>query len=65
MARVSPPCDTYQWLLNVFEGLIRERLWNGEGGMHQLLTVKEPKQSLATFEETIQLLMKVRMLLYA
>lgn len=29
--------------------------------MHQLRTVKEPKQSLATFEETVQLLMKVFM----
>ncbi|KAH9943177.1 PLC-like phosphodiesterase [Epithele typhae] len=39
-------------------GLIREKLWYGEGGMHQLRTVKEPKQALATFEETIKLLMK-------
>ncbi|KAI0722667.1 PLC-like phosphodiesterase [Earliella scabrosa] len=39
-------------------GRIRERLWYGEGGMHQLRTVKEPRQSLATFEETVQLLMK-------
>ncbi|TBU41465.1 PLC-like phosphodiesterase [Dichomitus squalens] len=39
-------------------GLIRERLWYGEDGMQALRTVKEPKQSLTTFEETIQLLMK-------
>ncbi|RPD66867.1 PLC-like phosphodiesterase [Lentinus tigrinus ALCF2SS1-7] len=39
-------------------GLIREKLWYGEGGMQELRTVKEPKQSLATFEETVQLLMK-------
>ena len=40
-------------------GLIREKLWHGEGGMHELRTVKEPKQSLATFEETVKLLMRV------
>ncbi|KAH9899561.1 PLC-like phosphodiesterase [Cubamyces lactineus] len=39
-------------------GLIRERLWHGEGGLQQLRTVKEPKQPLATFEETINLLMR-------
>lgn len=44
-------------------GLIRDRHWNGEGGMAQLRTVKEPRQALATFAETIALLMKVRNLL--
>ncbi|KAI9000731.1 PLC-like phosphodiesterase [Trametes punicea] len=39
-------------------GLIRERLWYGEGGLKQLRTVKEPRQSLATFEETVKLLMR-------
>ncbi|EIW61594.1 PLC-like phosphodiesterase [Trametes versicolor FP-101664 SS1] len=39
-------------------GLIRERLWHGEGGLQQLRTVKEPKQALATFEDTIKLLMR-------
>ncbi|KAI0677253.1 PLC-like phosphodiesterase [Trametes maxima] len=39
-------------------GLIRERSWHGEGGLQQLRTVKEPKQSLATLEETVKLLMR-------
>ncbi|KAI9064831.1 PLC-like phosphodiesterase [Trametes sanguinea] len=39
-------------------GLIRERLWHGDSGLEQLRTVKEPKQALATFEETVKLLMR-------
>ena len=62
MAQVRTSRRAYQWSLttSVRPGLIREKLWYGEGGMHELRTVKEPKQSLATFEETVQLLMRVR-----
>lgn len=60
MAQVGNSRRAHQWSLIIcFLGLIREKLWHGEGGMHTLRTVKEPKQSLATFEETINLLMKV------
>jgi phosphatidylglycerol phospholipase C len=38
-------------------GLIRERDWNGEDGMHKVRTVKEPKQTIPTFAETVALLM--------
>ncbi|KAI0921195.1 hypothetical protein AcW2_006246 [Taiwanofungus camphoratus] len=40
------------------KGLIRERLWYGADGMEQLRTIKEPKQSIPTFAETVALLMK-------
>ena len=62
MAQVRTSRRAYQWSLttSVGPGLIREKLWYGEGGMHELRTVKEPKQSLATFEETVELLMRVR-----
>ena len=41
------------------KGLIRDRAWFGEGGMEHVRTVKEPKQSIPTFIETVELLMKV------
>lgn len=40
-------------------GLIRERNWYGSDGMVHVRTVKEPKQSIPTFIETLDLLMKV------
>lgn len=40
------------------KGLIRERKWYGDDGMEHLLTIKEPRQSIPTFAETIALLMK-------
>ena len=44
---------------NLFSGLIREQYWYGSEGMEHLRTVKEPKQSIPTFAETVELLMKV------
>ena len=41
-------------------GFIKERNWYGEDGMEHLRTIKEPKQSIPTFAETVTLLMKVR-----
>ncbi|PSR81019.1 hypothetical protein PHLCEN_2v6550 [Hermanssonia centrifuga] len=40
------------------KGLIRDQNWYGEEGMEHLHTVKEPKQSIPTFAETVTLLMK-------
>ncbi|KAH9999964.1 PLC-like phosphodiesterase [Russula vinacea] len=40
------------------KGLIRERNWYGSDGMVHVRTVKEPKQSIPTFIETLDLLMK-------
>ncbi|KAF8914290.1 PLC-like phosphodiesterase [Gymnopilus junonius] len=40
------------------KGQIKERTWYGEDGMQHVRTVKEPKQSIPTFEETVALLMK-------
>ncbi|KAG2156338.1 PLC-like phosphodiesterase [Suillus clintonianus] len=40
------------------EGLIRERHWYGKDGMEHLLTIKQPRQSIPTFAQTIALLMK-------
>ncbi|KAF9809831.1 hypothetical protein IEO21_07231 [Rhodonia placenta] len=40
------------------KGLIREQMWYGENGMERLRTVKEPKQAIPTFAETIALLME-------
>ena len=60
MGQVGNSSTAHQWsLIAVFLGLIREKLWYGEGGMQGLRTIKEPRQSLTTFEETIQLLMRV------
>lgn len=42
-----------------FLGLIRERVWAGEGGMEHVRTVKEPKQAIPTFAQAIGLLMLV------
>ncbi|EKM79843.1 hypothetical protein AGABI1DRAFT_127527 [Agaricus bisporus var. burnettii JB137-S8] len=39
-------------------GWIKERNWYGENGMEQVRTVKEPKQAIPTFSETIELLMR-------
>jgi hypothetical protein len=44
----------------LYTGLIRERNWNGTDGMADLRTIKEPKQAIPTFTETLDLLMKVR-----
>nr|GAT59327.1 predicted protein [Mycena chlorophos] len=38
-------------------GLIRERRWFGEEGMHAVRTAKAPHQPIPTFEETVALLM--------
>jgi hypothetical protein len=52
----SPFFDAYEF---PFTGLIRERNWCGSDGMVHVRTVKEPKQSIPTFKETLDLLMKV------
>jgi hypothetical protein len=51
------------WLTNEYPGLIRERNWYGKNGMENLLTIKKPKQSIPTFEQTIALLMKVSLVI--
>ncbi|KAF8076793.1 PLC-like phosphodiesterase [Lyophyllum atratum] len=38
-------------------GHIREREWYGEQGMQHVRTIKEPKQAIPTFAETVALLM--------
>ena len=43
----------------VVVGYIRERTWYGPNGIKHIRTVKEPKQAIPTFLETIDLLMKV------
>ncbi|PPQ70873.1 hypothetical protein CVT25_004741, partial [Psilocybe cyanescens] len=40
------------------KGQIKERDWFGETGMQHVRTVKEPKQAIPTFAETVELLMK-------
>jgi len=45
-----------------FAGEIRERTWYGENGMMHVRTIKEPKQAIPTFMETVDLLMKVPLL---
>jgi hypothetical protein len=40
-------------------GQIKERAWYGETGMQHVRTIKEPKQSIPTFAETVALLMRV------
>ena len=40
-------------------GQIRERDWFGPSGMEHVRTVKQPKQAIPTFVETVALLMKV------
>ncbi|THH26634.1 hypothetical protein EUX98_g7548 [Antrodiella citrinella] len=40
------------------KGYIKNQPWHGADGMENLRTVKEPKQSIPTFTETVQLLMK-------
>ncbi|RXW25459.1 hypothetical protein EST38_g424 [Candolleomyces aberdarensis] len=39
-------------------GHIKERNWYGEDGIEHVRTIKEPKQAIPTFAETIELLMK-------
>ncbi|KAJ3788910.1 PLC-like phosphodiesterase [Lentinula aff. detonsa] len=39
-------------------GAIKDRTWYGENGMEHVRTVKEPKQAIPTFAETITLLMQ-------
>jgi len=39
-------------------GYIKERIWYGQDGMEHVRTVKEPKQPIPTFIETLELLMK-------
>ncbi|KAF5387680.1 hypothetical protein D9615_000752 [Tricholomella constricta] len=39
-------------------GQIKERDWHGEQGMQHVRTVKEPKQAIPTFAETVALLMR-------
>lgn len=39
-------------------------MWYGENGMENVRTLKEPKQSIPTFAETVTLLMLVRLLSY-
>ncbi|KAI0036709.1 PLC-like phosphodiesterase [Vararia minispora EC-137] len=40
------------------KGLIRERDWYGPDGMEHVRTIKEPKQAIPTFAQTVELLMK-------
>ena len=40
-------------------GEIKERVWFGQDGMEHVRTIKEPKQSIPTFAETVSLLMQV------
>ncbi|KAJ7771079.1 PLC-like phosphodiesterase [Mycena maculata] len=40
------------------QGQIRERQWYGEDGIEHVRTIKEPHQSIPTFDETIALLMR-------
>ncbi|CCM01748.1 uncharacterized protein FIBRA_03814 [Fibroporia radiculosa] len=40
------------------KGFISEQKWYGADGMEQLRTVKEPKQAIPTFAETVAMLMK-------
>jgi phosphatidylglycerol phospholipase C len=42
-----------------FKGEIKEKDWYGDSGMQHAQTTKEPKQNIPTFEQTIELLMKV------
>lgn len=39
-------------------GRIKERTWYGDAGMQHVRTIKEPKQAIPTFAETVELLMK-------
>jgi phosphatidylglycerol phospholipase C len=39
-------------------GRIKERTWYGDSGMQHVRTIKEPKQAIPTFAETVELLMK-------
>ncbi|KAF4601277.1 hypothetical protein EYR38_005929 [Pleurotus pulmonarius] len=40
------------------KGFIKDREWYGQDGMEHVRTVKEPKQSIPTFAETVALLMQ-------
>jgi phosphatidylglycerol phospholipase C len=39
-------------------GQIKERNWYGQDGMEKVRTVKEPKQAIPTFAQTVELLMR-------
>lgn len=39
-------------------GHIKDRVWLGEDGMEHVRTLKEPKQAIPTFTQTLELLMK-------
>ncbi|TCD68489.1 hypothetical protein EIP91_010664 [Steccherinum ochraceum] len=41
------------------KGLIREQSWHGPEGMEHLRTIKEPKQSIPTFANAVELLMRL------
>ncbi len=41
-------------------GKIKEQNWYGPDGMQHLRTKAKPEQSIPTFPETVELLMKVR-----
>lgn len=41
------------------KAIIRTSNWHGEQGIHQARTIKAPRQSIPTFVETVELLMKV------
>jgi hypothetical protein len=41
-------------------GTIRQRDWYGKDGMEHVRTVKEPKQAIPTFMQTVELLRRVR-----
>ncbi|KAJ3889594.1 PLC-like phosphodiesterase [Lentinula edodes] len=45
-------------------GAIKDRTWYGENGMEHVRTVKEPRQAIPTFAETITLLMKASFFSY-
>lgn len=56
--RIAPPLVFP--ISNHDAGQIKEQNWYGPNGMEHLRTVKEPKQSIPTFAETVALLMMVR-----
>jgi glycerophosphoryl diester phosphodiesterase len=44
---------------SITSGQIKEREWHGETGMQHVRTIKEPRQTIPTFAETVALLMRV------
>ena len=47
--------------LGLGTGKIKEQNWYGPNGMQHLRTKAKPEQSIPTFAETVELLMKVRL----